>query len=112
MNSKDIFVVFANPKIELEFDKLKQGKFEDKKLYEYISRAIEDLKKDPTSGVKIPKNVWPKEYIQKFEITNLWKYDLPNAWRLIYTIKTDDIQILNVILEWFDHKNYEKKFKY
>ena len=53
-----------------------------------------------------------KQYIQKYNIDNLWKYDLPNAWRLIYTIETDKIKIINIILEWFNHKNYEKKFKY
>lgn len=45
-------------------------------------------------------------------LTNLWKYDLPDAWRLIYTIKEDEIKILSIILEWFDHKEYERKFNY
>jgi hypothetical protein len=81
-------------------------------LYDFIDRAKDDLKKNPMCGFKIPKHLWPKEYIKKFEITNLWKYDLPNGWRLIYTIQTNEVMILNVILEWFDHKEYERKFKY
>ncbi len=70
------------------------------------------MKKNPASGTKIPKKVWPKIYQKEYGITNLWKYDLPNAWRLIYTIKEDEVMILGVILEWFDHKEYEKRFKY
>lgn len=63
-------------------------------------------------GTKIPKRLWPKIYVKEYKITNLWKYDLPNAWRLIYTILEDKIMILNVILEWFSHKDNEKKFGY
>ncbi len=110
--SKNIFVTFVNKDKEKSFESLKSGKFEDKKLYKFINRAIKDLKQNPTFGIKIPKKLWPKEYIKKYKISNLWKYDLPNSWRLVYTIKADDVLILNVILEWFSHKNYEKKFKY
>ena len=109
---KPTYVTFINKKTEELFEELKQGKYEDKKIYEFIERAIQDLKQTPTCGTKIPQRLWPKEYTQKYEITNLWKYDLPNAWRLLYTIKTDEIKILNIILEWLDHKQYEKRFKY
>jgi Txe/YoeB family toxin of Txe-Axe toxin-antitoxin module len=109
---KEIFVAFISEKIKKEFESLKEGKFEDKKLYEFISRAINDLKKNPSCGIKIPKKLWPKEYFQGGNITNLFKYDLPNSWRLIYTIKEDEIRIVNIILEWFSHKEYEKRFGY
>ncbi len=112
MNDKPIYVTFGNKKLENEFESLKEGKFEDKQLYGFISRAREDLKKNPTCGTKIEKRLWPKEYVQTYAATNLWKYDLPNGWRLIYTIQTNEVMILNVILEWFDHKGYERRFKY
>ena len=112
MSNKPIYVTFADKKIENIFEELKEGKFESKKLYDSINKAIQNLKQEPICGVKISKKLWPKIYIQKYEITNLWKYDLPNGWRLVYTIKENDVMILNVILEWFDHKGYERKFKY
>jgi hypothetical protein len=111
MNHKQVYVTFAEKKLENEFELLREGKFEDKRLYEFINRAIGDLK-IRVEGTKIEKRLWPKIYIQKYDINNLFKYDLPNGWRLIYTIKTDEVMILNVILEWFDHKEYEKRFKY
>ena len=40
------------------------------------------------------------------------EYDLPNGWRLIYTIESDDLKIMNIILEWFSHKDYERRFNY
>lgn len=112
MNDKPVYVTFGEKKLEKEFEELKDGKFEDKKLYAFIVRAIRDLKTNPMSGIKLPKNIWPKEYIAKYNLNNLWKYDLPNGWRLIYTIKVDEIMILNVILEWFGHKEYERRFNY
>ena len=109
---KDILVAFISKKLKEEFKSLDSGKFEDKQLYNFIERAISDLKENPMCGTKIPKKLWPKEYSKKYEVTNLWKYDLPNAWRLVYTIESDEIKIMNIILEWFNHKAYEKRFKY
>lgn len=105
---KPVFVAFASTKLKKDFELLKQGKFEDKQLYRFIERAINDLKQNPSCGTKVPKRLWPREY----HSTNLWKYDLPNAWRMIYTIENNEIKIVSLILEWFTHKNYEKRFKY
>jgi len=112
MKDKPIYVAFANKRLENNFEKLQTGKFEDKQLYKFIERAINDLKKNPISGIKIPKKLWPKYYGKEYQITNLWKYDLPNAWRLIYTIVEDQVMIVNVLLDWFSHKDYEKRFGY
>jgi len=79
MKDKPIYVAFANSKIENVFEKLQKSKFEDRQLYTFIERAIDDLKKNPTCGTKIPRKLWPKDYIKEYQITNLWKYDLPNA---------------------------------
>jgi len=110
--NKGIFVAFIDKKLQHEFDELKEGRFEDLKLYGFIDRAINDLKESPNCGTKIQRKQWPKEYIKKYSITNLWKYDLPNGWRLIYTIDTEEVKIVSIILEWFDHKEYDKRFKY
>lgn len=105
-------VAFANKNLKLAYFELKAGKFEEKQLFAFISRAIDDLKENPLCGIKIPKKLWPKEYIKKYRITNLWKYNLPNYWRLIYTLIGDEVKIVSMILEWMTHKNYEKRFSY
>ena len=105
----EYFVGFINEKAKEEYEKARQ---EDPQLYRFLERATNDLKENPFCGIKIPKEYWPKEYIKKYTITNLWKYDLPNGWRLIYTIARDEIRIVAVLLEWFDHKKYEKRFGY
>ena len=102
-------VIFAEDKIEKEF----VGLSENDEIKKYIERAITDIKQNAFCGIPIPTRLFPKEYVKKYQVNNLWKYDLPDGWRLIYTIKTPNkVQILAVILEWFNHKDYERKFRY
>ena len=110
--NKEIFIVFADEKLKKVFDELKKGKGAEPRLSEFLDRAFDDLKVDPFTGIKIPKKLWPKDYTKKYDMDNLWKYDLPNGWRLIYTLKANQVTIITVVLEWFDHKSYERKFKY
>ncbi|HPV66505.1 MAG TPA: hypothetical protein PK655_03600 [archaeon] len=44
--------------------------------------------------------------------SNLWKYNLSNGWRLTYTIRGGEIEVISIIIEWFCHKKYENRFKY
>lgn len=102
-------VKFISDEAETGFNALA----EDSPLKKFINRAKEDLKKNAFCGIQIPKRLFPKEYIKEYSINNLWKYDLPDGWRLIYTITSkNEIELISVILEWFNHKNYERKFKY
>ncbi len=108
---KEVKIVFINEKLKSNFEELDKSKTEDKQLYNFLNRAIEDLKENPFCWIMIKKKLWLKEY-KKYFLTNLWKYDLPNAWRLIYTIESDEIRIVNIILEWFNHKEYNRRFGY
>jgi len=63
-----------------------KGNSEAEYLLELISRATAKLAESPEAGKKIPRKLWPKEYIQKYGVNNLWKYNLDQNWRLIYTI--------------------------
>ncbi len=103
---------FIDARLFKAFEDLKSGKFEEKQLAEFIQRAIDDLKQNPLCGVIISQRLWPAKYVKEFALTNLRKYDLPNGWRLIYTLTGNDIEIVSIILEWFSHKEYEKRFGY
>ncbi|ODS40895.1 hypothetical protein BEH94_02370 [Candidatus Altiarchaeales archaeon WOR_SM1_SCG] len=105
-------VVFADKKLRKVFENLKDSKTEDKKLYDWLNRAFDDLADDAFCGIQIPKKQIPKEYIKKYEIDNLWKYNLPNAWRLIYSVAEDKVMLISIVLEWMDHKKYERRFGY
>lgn len=102
-------VVFVSQELEDNFKSLK----EDDPIKKAMIRAINDLKENAFSGIQIPKRLFPQEYVQKWGITNLWKYDLPRGWRLLYTVTTDnEVELISAILEWFDHKEYERRFRY
>ena len=103
------YVIFVNKKIKEKYLELETS--QEKELYKFINRAIDDLKENPQCGIKISKKLIPSEY-SKIPIDNLWKYNLPGAWRLLYTIKGDKIKIFTVLLDWMNHKNYERKFNY
>lgn len=104
---------FSDPKLKKALEELKKGNADKRKLYKFINRALDDLEENAFCGIQIPKKQIPKEYIKKYKIDNCWKYNLPNAWRLIYSVvDAGEIKVISLILEWQDHKNYEKTFKY
>ncbi len=102
-------VVFISDELEDSFNSLSEDDFVKKS----IIRAIKDLKQNAFMGVHVPKRLIPKEYIRKWGINNLWKYDMPKGWRLLYTVTSEnEVELISAILEWFDHKDYERRFKY
>ncbi len=105
-------VQFADERLKRAFDKLKNSKTEDRRLYGWVSRALGDIQKNAFCGIQIPKNLIPAEYFRKYGVRNLWKYNLPNAWRLLYSVKGGDVKIISIVLEWLDHQNYERRFRY
>jgi len=81
-------------------------------LLKSIKQKSELLKINPQAGIHISKKLIPKIYVMKYDIDNLWKLNLSGFWRMIYTIRTTEIEITNFILDIIDHKNYDKIFGY
>jgi hypothetical protein len=81
-------------------------------LINSIKQKIEILKANPEYGTHIPKDRIPKEYIKIYDVNNLWKIDLSGAWRMIYTIRGSEVEIISLILDLMNHRDYERKFGY
>ncbi len=109
---RTIRVGFSSVKLRETFESLRHGKFEDRALAKEIDLALDTLKVNPQAGVLIPYRLWPAYYLEKFNLQTLRKFNLRNGWRLIYTLEGSDVYLLVIILEWFSHKNYEKRFGY
>ncbi len=109
MNS---IVHFGDLKVKAAFERLKDSKVEGKLLHERIVKATQNLEENAFCGIQIRKRLIPKEYVRRFGIDNLWKYNLSADWRLLYTVKRDKVTVLSIILEWLPHKEYEKRFRY
>lgn len=95
---------------ELVGEQIKQGKqnSQEIQLLKSIKQKVEFIKANPFYGDNIPKKLIPQEY----NVTNLWRTELTNYWRLLYTIKGDQIEIICFILDIIDHPTYDKKFGY
>ncbi len=102
-------IKFADEKVKKSFEDLER---EDPVLFKIITQAFYNIKENAFCGIQVPKKQIPKEYKLEYDAENLWKYDLPKGWRLLYTIRRDEIVVFSIILEWLDHKEYERRFKY
>ncbi len=102
-------IEFADKSLQKAFDSLPKGDNSERELYKFIVQAFENIEENFYCGTQIPKRLIPKEYKQ---YPNLWKYDLPRAWRLIYTVRGSEVEVISLVLEWLDHTNYERRFKY
>jgi hypothetical protein len=62
-----------------------------------------------------PKDSSKRGYSSKRNIhANLFRAELPNYWRMLYTLTGDEtkIEIIAFVLDLVDHSTYNKKFSY
>ena len=81
-------------------------------LLNSIKYKIELIRDNPEYGIHIPRNRIPRDYIINYDVNNLWKANLSGAWRMIYTIRGSEVEIISLILDIMNHRDYSKKFKY
>lgn len=99
-------VVFVDEELEKSFNELQ----ESDPIKRGIIRAIRCIQENTFVGRNVKKELIPKKLIDKFSLNNLWIYDLPNGWRLIYSITGSEIEIIAAVLDWMDHRDYERLF--
>ena len=81
-------------------------------LLRSINRVKEILRQNPFGGDQVPKRQIPAKYIIKYDVDNLWRIELADRWRLVYTITGNQIEIINFVFDIFDHRDYDKVFGY
>jgi hypothetical protein len=81
-------------------------------LLNSIKQKIEILKANPEYGTHVEKDRIPREYVKIYDVSNIWKVDLSSGWRMIYTIRGSEVDIIALILDLMNHRDYEKKFGY
>ncbi|MBI5872340.1 hypothetical protein HZB88_04630 [archaeon] len=106
-------VRFGDEKVKKAYLQLDTKTFQEKELKKWLDKAFHELEHNAFCGIQLPKRLISKDYFSRFgRIDNLWKYNMPNAWRLIYTVKKEEIIVISIILEWLEHKTYERRFNY
>lgn len=93
--------------------KASDSKQEEVILNSFLQK-VELLKENVHYGQPIAKKLIPAEYQAKYGITNLFRVELPNFWRMLYTLTagSSGIEIIVLVLDIIDHKKYDKKFGY
>jgi hypothetical protein len=119
--NKPVRVVFL-PKADTEFKRLngivgiqlKNGKdnTDEIQLLKSIKQKIEFIKSNPFYGENIKKEQIPQELKIDFKIQNLHRVELSQFWRMLYTIKGDQIEVVCFVLDILDHPAYDKLFGY
>ena len=100
-------VIFVNEELKQTFEGLKTY---NQRLYGEINNALEAIKQNAFFGRNVKKELIPKELIKKYNIDNLWIYNLRKDWRLIYSISGSRIEVLAIVLDWMSHKDYDRLF--
>ena len=103
-------IKFSDKRLKEAFEHLNET---DKDLYGQIDKAADEISKNIFCGRNVKKKLIPKSLIQKYSLNNLWIYNLRSGWRLLYSITSPDkVQILAIVLDWMNHKDYERLFKF
>ena len=105
-------VIFIDDSLEITFNNLS----DEDPIKKGLKKAIKDIKENFFVGrliIKDSKNKKKiKEILKKYKVNNIRIYNLPSAWRVLYSVtKSEDLKIIAVILDWKDHKEYDRLFK-
>jgi len=95
---------------EIVGQQIKEGKenTEEMQLLKSIKQKRDLIKANPFYGDNIEKKKIPKYY----NVPNLWRVELTGYWRMLYTIRGDQIEIICFVLDIINHKRYNKVFGY
>jgi len=108
VTSKRPACVKADRDVAIFISSLKKGSH----LLKIINDGLDVLKENMFAGERIGRRKFPKYYVQKYGVNNLYKFNLDSRTRLIYTLVAEETGIAVVVLEILDHKKYEERFGY
>lgn len=107
--SRDVRIRLYDRAIE-DYSKLKvRNDKQSKILLNSIDTVKKRLQLNPQFGDPISKDKIPKKYKH---YGNVYRVELSNFWRLLYTIKGNEVEIIAFVLAIVDHREYNKIFGY
>lgn len=96
-----------------EFKAFYTGLSKNCELYKKIENALDKLRVNMIAGKKVEKKKWPKTYVKKYDISNLFRLDAGGESRLTYTIIAEGEKKIVSVIEFFhNHKKYNLRFGY
>jgi len=113
---KKVRIIFS-PEAEEVYKYLNEASSKSKienSILNAVNKKIGLIKANIHYGIPIAKNLIPHEYKTKYGATNLFRVELPNFWRMLYTLTAGEteIEIVAFVLDVMDHDDYNKKLGY
>ena len=93
--------------VQLQLDHQKECRI----ILRAIERIKDLLKNNPQCGNPLSKRLIPKRFLKE-GIHNVYRVELPNYSRRVYTIESSSDEIFIFILAIMTHKEYDKLFGY
>ena len=104
--------IFLKGDAKESYDLLQERKDKEaKSILNSFERAKELLKQNPQYGDPVSKRLIPDSLL-KLGIQNLYRIELSNYWRMLYTIEGNTVEIFLFVLKIVDHDEYNKLFGY
>ena len=115
-NMKEVRIIFSQDAKEVYeyLNKEAPTSKNEKILLKAVKQKIEFIKENPHYGNPISKKLIPDEYKSKYGNINLFRVELPNFWRMLYTLTEGEtkIEVVAFVLDIINHPTYNKKFDY
>lgn len=108
---KEVRIILRNQAKYAYLELKKRTDKQSQSILRSFERIKEILKSNPQYGDPIAKDLIPDEF-KKEGITNLYRAELSNFWRMIYTIEGNQVEIFIFVLTISDHPYYNKLFGY
>ena len=111
LRGREVRVILKGQAIDSYLDLKKRDAKEARAILSSFERIKEILKQNPQFGDPIAKKLIPRAYVND-GITNLYRVELSNFWRMIYTLTGNEIEVIAFVLNIFDHQSYDQLFGY
>ena len=105
--SEDAFEVYEKLRRDLKKSKIEAT------VFRAIEKKIGLIKNNAQYGEPVAKKLIPKRFVEQYGVRNLFWVSLPNFWRMLYTLDSDEeIEIVAFVLHISDHREYNKLMNY
>lgn len=108
---KEVTIHLKGQAQEAYLELKKRDDKEAQTLLRSIQRIIEILKTNPQFGDPVRKQLIPQK-CSELGVQNLYRVELSNYWRMLYTLEGNQVEIFCFVLSIMDHQEYDKLFGY
>jgi hypothetical protein len=85
---------------------------QERMILKSVRKKLDIIRNKPYYGDQVKKDQIPSYYVDKYKVTNLFRVELPQFWRMLYSVGKSEIEVIALVIDICDHKLYDKRFGY